>query len=104
MKNLSSIISSFEEIGLTKQADRLRSINKFLKIAQIETSTTKELQILEQLLSIVTFFEGQNLDALSSPDLYLPAYSIETGDKYVVFNEYPLADYSKKRSIRNRTY
>lgn len=94
MKKLSSVITSFQNIGLVESAAKLNSIKYLLKQASADFSS--EVQVLGDLLQIIDYFYGKDPNTLASDQIFLPAYSMETSNKFINFNQYPLTDYSKQ--------
>lgn len=97
MKKLTSTISSLKRIGLTEPALKLQVIQQLYRQAAADFST--EIDILEKLSEIAAFFDGKSLEARAPSGMKLPAYSLETADKYIVYAGDDLTDFSKKEIL-----
>ena len=97
MNRLALVIKSLEEAGLTESASSLRSIDKLYKVAAVDFS--KEIEILQQLTSIVSSLQGKPLKHIVRDSMTFPPYSLETSDKYIVYSGESLTNYSKQEIL-----
>ena len=97
MNRLALVIKSLEAAGLSESAASLRSVQKLYKVAAVDFS--KEIEILQQLSSIVAHLQDKPLKHIVRENLVFPPYSIETSRQYIVYSGEELTNYSKQEIL-----